>query len=93
MKYAVIRTGGKQYKVAVDETITVERLPQEVNEEFVSSEVLLVNDSDILVSPGYFRTVVASLEDPRIGLATCLYRAHSDSWASHNSCRCSSSRL
>ena len=46
-------------------------------------EVLLVNDSDILVSPGYFRTVVASLEDPRIGLATCLYRAHSDSWASH----------
>lgn len=46
-------------------------------------EVLLVNDSDILVSPGYFRTVVAPLRDPRIGLATCLYRAHSDSWASH----------
>jgi len=46
-------------------------------------ELLLVNDSDILVEPGYFRTVVAPLNDSRIGLATCLYRAHSDSWASH----------
>ena len=46
-------------------------------------ELLLVNDSDILVEPGYFRTVVAELHDPHIGLVTCLYRAHSDSWASH----------
>jgi ceramide glucosyltransferase len=46
-------------------------------------EVLLVNDSDIVVEPGYFRSVVAPLEDARIGLVTCLYRAHSDSWASH----------
>lgn len=46
-------------------------------------ELLLVNDSDIVVSPGYLRTVVAPLEDPAIGLVTCLYRAHSESWASH----------
>ena len=46
-------------------------------------ELLLVNDSDIVVEPGYFRTVVAPLQDPEIGLVTCLYRAHSDSWASH----------
>lgn len=46
-------------------------------------ELLLVNDSDILVEPGYFRTVVAPLNDSRIGLVTCLYRAHSDSLASH----------
>ena len=45
--------------------------------------LLLVNDSDIVVEPGYFRTVVAPLQDPEIGLVTCLYRAHSDSWASH----------
>ena len=45
--------------------------------------LLLVNDSDIVVEPGYFRTVVAPLDDPKIGLVTCLYRAHSDSWASH----------
>lgn len=46
-------------------------------------ELLLVNDSDIVVEPGYFRTVVAPLQDPKIGLVTCLYRARSDSWASH----------
>ena len=34
-------------------------------------------------TPGYFRTVVAPLNDPQIGLVTCLYRAHSESWASH----------
>jgi ceramide glucosyltransferase len=46
-------------------------------------DVLLVNDSDIVVEPGYFRTVAAPLADPQIGLVTCLYRAHSDSWAAH----------
>jgi ceramide glucosyltransferase len=46
-------------------------------------ELLLVNDSDILVEPGYFRAVVAPLQDARIGLVTCLYRAHSESLASH----------
>jgi ceramide glucosyltransferase len=46
-------------------------------------EVLLVNDSDIVVEPGYFGTVVAPLDNAKIGLVTCLYRARSDSWASH----------
>ena len=46
-------------------------------------QMLLVNDSDIVVAPSYFQTVVAPLDDPRIGLVTCLYRAHSESWASH----------
>jgi len=46
-------------------------------------EILLVNDSDILVGPGYFQKVVAPLGDPAVGLVTCLYRAHSESWASH----------
>jgi ceramide glucosyltransferase len=45
--------------------------------------LLLVNDSDIVVGPGYFQTVVAPLHDPQIGLVTCLYRAKSESWASH----------
>lgn len=41
--------------------------------------VLLVNDSDITVDPGYLEAVTASLEDPRVGLVTCLYRAEADS--------------
>ena len=37
--------------------------------------VWLVNDSDIRVTSGYLREVVAPLEDESIGLVTCLYRA------------------
>jgi len=46
-------------------------------------ELLLVNDSDIVAPPGYFETVVAPLRDRSVGLVTCLYRGHSESWASH----------
>ena len=46
-------------------------------------ELLLVNDSDIKVEADYLRRVIAPLADPKIGLVTCLYRAHSDSWAAH----------
>jgi hopanoid biosynthesis associated glycosyl transferase protein HpnI len=42
--------------------------------------ILLVNDSDILVESDYLRRVVASLEDPRTGMVTCLYRARAESW-------------
>ncbi len=37
--------------------------------------MLLVNDGDIAVEPGYLRAVVAPLADPLVGLVTCLYRA------------------
>jgi len=35
---------------------------------------LIVNDSDIRVSPDYLRRVIAELSDPAVGLVTCLYR-------------------
>ena len=44
--------------------------------------LLLVNDSDIRVDPGYLQAVAAPLADPKIGLVTCLYRARAESWAS-----------
>ncbi len=43
--------------------------------------LLLVNDSDIVVDPGYLRAVAARLENPAIGLVTCLYRARAGSLA------------
>lgn len=44
--------------------------------------VLLVNDSDIRVGPGYLRAVTSPLADPTVGLVTCLYRAHAENWPS-----------
>jgi large subunit ribosomal protein L21 len=42
--YAVIRTGGKQYKVAKDDVIVVETLPAEAGASVTLGDVLLVND-------------------------------------------------
>lgn len=42
--FAVIKTGGKQYKVAADDVITIERLPGEAGETIVFGEVLLIQD-------------------------------------------------
>jgi len=41
MSYAVIRTGGKQYRVSPGELLRVESLPGEVGSEITFSEVLL----------------------------------------------------
>jgi ceramide glucosyltransferase len=38
-------------------------------------DVLVIADSDIRVGPRYLRHLAAELEDPKVGLATCLYRA------------------
>jgi ceramide glucosyltransferase len=41
--------------------------------------ILVVNDSDIRVEPNYLARVVAPLEDPNVGMVTCLYRARARS--------------
>jgi ceramide glucosyltransferase len=38
-------------------------------------ELLVISDSDVRVSPGYLRSVVAPFADPRVGGVTALYRA------------------
>lgn len=43
MKYAVIQTGGKQYRVSEGDIIEVERLPLVANDQVQFSEVLLVS--------------------------------------------------
>jgi large subunit ribosomal protein L21 len=40
--YAVIRTGGKQYRVAQGETVRVEKLPGSVGETVTLTDVLLL---------------------------------------------------
>jgi large subunit ribosomal protein L21 len=50
LMYAVIKTGGKQYRVAVGEKIKVEQIAADVGQEIVIDQVLAVgNGSEISV--------------------------------------------
>lgn len=42
--YAIVRSGGKQYRAEVGETIDVDRLPQDVGESLELGDVLLIVD-------------------------------------------------
>jgi large subunit ribosomal protein L21 len=44
--YAVIRTGGKQYKVAPGEKLKVEQIAADVGAEIVLDQVLMVGDGE-----------------------------------------------
>ncbi|MBE0622283.1 MAG: 50S ribosomal protein L21 [Burkholderiales bacterium] len=46
--YAVIKTGGKQYRVAAGEKLKIEQLPADIGAEIVLDQVLLVADGDNL---------------------------------------------
>jgi large subunit ribosomal protein L21 len=44
--YAVVKSGGKQYKVQEGETLRVEKLPGEVGAEITFDDVLLFSDGE-----------------------------------------------
>ncbi len=44
--YAVVKTGGKQYKVAPGEKLKVEQMPADVGAQVVLDQVLLVGEGD-----------------------------------------------
>ena len=44
--FAVIKTGGKQYKVEVGTVLKVEKLAAEVNSEIEIKEVLMIGEGD-----------------------------------------------
>ena len=44
--YAVVATGGKQYKVSQGETIRVEKIPGEIGTSVTLDQVLLVSDGE-----------------------------------------------
>ncbi len=49
--FAIIKTGGKQYKVEEGLTLKVEKLPYEVGESIELDEVLMVSGKDGVVIP------------------------------------------
>lgn len=46
MRYAIVESGGKQYKATEGETIEVDRLPAKIGEEVVLSRVLMLVDGE-----------------------------------------------
>jgi large subunit ribosomal protein L21 len=44
--YAIIKTGGKQYRVAPGERLKVEQIPADVGAEVVLDQVLMVGDGE-----------------------------------------------
>jgi large subunit ribosomal protein L21 len=50
--YAVVETGGKQYRLSVGDVLKVEKLPVEVGEKYVLDKVLLIKDDNDSVKVG-----------------------------------------
>jgi len=46
--YAVIKTGGKQYKVAVGEKLKIEQIPADIDQEVTLNEVLAIGSGETL---------------------------------------------
>ena len=46
--FAIVRTGGKQYRVAAEQKIIVDRLPGEAGDSVSLTDVLLVGEGDTL---------------------------------------------
>ena len=44
--YAVIKTGGKQYRVAAGEKLKIEQIPADVGAEITLDQVLMVGDGE-----------------------------------------------
>ncbi|MGE5028276.1 MAG: 50S ribosomal protein L21 [Betaproteobacteria bacterium] len=44
--YAVIKTGGKQYRVAPGEKLKIEQIPADIGSEIVLDQVLMVADGE-----------------------------------------------
>ena len=71
--YAVVRSGARQYRAEVDDTILVERLPVEVGQQLELNEVLLVADGErveigqpTVSGAKVLVTVVAQKKGPKI---------------------------
>ena len=47
--YAVIKTGGKQYRVAVGEKLKIEQIPADVDSEVRLDQVLMVGQGDDVI--------------------------------------------
>lgn len=88
--YAIIKTGGKQYRVAAGDTIKVETLNAEVGSQVTLSEVLAVSDGNELKVGAPFvegasvtATVVSHGRHDKVRIFKIRRRKHSIKSAGH----------
>lgn len=81
--YAVIKTGGKQYRVAAGEKIKVEQLPADVGAEITLDQVLMVGEGEsvkigtpIIAGATVTAKVVAHGRGPKIKIFKMRRRKH-----------------
>ena len=73
--YAIIATGGKQYKVAEGDIITIEKLGVEAGEKVTFDQVLAVSDNGIKVGADVANaTVEASVVKEGRGKKVIVYK-------------------
>ncbi|HKU85929.1 MAG TPA: 50S ribosomal protein L21 [Casimicrobiaceae bacterium] len=81
--YAVVKTGGKQYKVAPGEKLKVEQIPANVGAEVILDQVLLVSEGEAVrlgqptvAGATVKATVVAHGRGEKIGIFKMRRRKH-----------------
>ena len=81
--YAVIKTGGKQYKVAAGEKIKVEQLPADIGSEITIDQVLAVGAGDsikfgapLVAGASVLVKVVAQGRDDKVRIFKMRRRKH-----------------
>lgn len=60
--YAIIKNGGKQYKVQVGDYLNVDRLDAQPKEKIEVTEVLAINDGELKVGTPFVNGAVVELE-------------------------------
>ena len=81
--YAVVKTGGKQYKVAPGEKLKVEQIPADVGAQVVLDHVLMVAEGEgvrvgqpVLAGASVTATVVAQGRHPKVKIFKMRRRKH-----------------
>ncbi len=71
--YALVKTGGKQYRVSKDDTILVERLAAEEGEQIILSDIVMLGEGDNVKigtprvdGAGVSATVIRQTRGPKI---------------------------
>ncbi|MBP6562688.1 MAG: 50S ribosomal protein L21 [Neisseriaceae bacterium] len=88
--YAVIKTGGKQYKVTVGQKLKVEQIPAELDSQIVLEEVLMIADgedlavgSPMVAGASVQATIVAHGRGDKIRIFKMRRRKHSQKTQGH----------